>query len=520
MAPRDPGVGGAATSRGGSTLVGNVLWNQAAFVFHAVLSFFVSPFVVKSLGDGAYGTWILLGSVVGYLGFLDFGIRGAVTRYVARHHAEGDHAEAGRFASSALVVFTITSVVAALAGVFLALFVIGRFSIPDELLRPARIAVLLSSLTLSASLLTGVFGGIVIARQRFDLSSGAAIATEGLRVLVLVLALLAGHGLVAVAAIQLGAGVLRLATSFFFSLRVYPELRPSFSGGSRLHLRHIFSFGLGSIGLAIAERVILQTDALVIGWFLPVSMVTYYAIAWNLTNYARQTVNAVAFTVVPRVSALEGVGSMDKARQFILLGSRVATLGLLPIVITFLFRGSTFIGLWMGPQYAEWSGGVLIIISLPLVFAAGRRVMTTALMGLSVHRFLLAPFAVEAVMNLTLSIMLVQDYGIMGVALGTAIPGVIINGAVLPVTFSRITKIPLTRFWYEAWIRPSLAVIPFGFATFAVERLTEPDALLIFMLQVAFLLPIAAVGGWLFGLDKMERDRLSGLFPWKKKVGD
>ena len=32
---------------------------------------------------------LLLAALVGYLGLLDFGVRGAVTRYVAHHHATG-----------------------------------------------------------------------------------------------------------------------------------------------------------------------------------------------------------------------------------------------------------------------------------------------------------------------------------------------------------------------------------------------------------------------------------------------
>ena len=40
--------------------------------------------MVHHLGNTEYGMWTLLGSIVGYLGLLDFGVRGAVTWYVAR----------------------------------------------------------------------------------------------------------------------------------------------------------------------------------------------------------------------------------------------------------------------------------------------------------------------------------------------------------------------------------------------------------------------------------------------------
>jgi O-antigen/teichoic acid export membrane protein len=76
----------------------NVLSNWSVFLFSAVANFFVAPFIVHSLGDSGYGAWVLLGSLVGYLGLLDLGVRGAVMRFVSRLHAAGDHEGAGRVA--------------------------------------------------------------------------------------------------------------------------------------------------------------------------------------------------------------------------------------------------------------------------------------------------------------------------------------------------------------------------------------------------------------------------------------
>src|SRR2546427_3011707 len=58
----------------------NVLSNWGAFAFAAVVNFALAPVVVHALGDTAYGVWSLLVSLTGYLGLLDLGVRGAVTR--------------------------------------------------------------------------------------------------------------------------------------------------------------------------------------------------------------------------------------------------------------------------------------------------------------------------------------------------------------------------------------------------------------------------------------------------------
>src|SRR5207249_1908173 len=66
----------------------NIFSNWAGFICSSIISFFLSPFVVHHLGNSAYGIWILMGSLTGYLGLLNLGVRGAVTKYVAQLHAE------------------------------------------------------------------------------------------------------------------------------------------------------------------------------------------------------------------------------------------------------------------------------------------------------------------------------------------------------------------------------------------------------------------------------------------------
>ncbi|NNG16775.1 MAG: oligosaccharide flippase family protein, partial [Gemmatimonadales bacterium] len=98
----------------------NVFSNWSAFFFTAVVAFFLSPFVVRSLGDNAYGAWVLLSSLVGYMGLLDLGVRGAVTRYIAKFHAENNHQQSSRLATSAFIIFCIAGLLAILLAVLLA----------------------------------------------------------------------------------------------------------------------------------------------------------------------------------------------------------------------------------------------------------------------------------------------------------------------------------------------------------------------------------------------------------------
>jgi O-antigen/teichoic acid export membrane protein len=85
----------------------NVVANWIAFLFAAVVGFFMSPYVVEHLGATRYGVWSLLAGMIGYLALLDLGIRQAVNRYVAHHRAVGAHDESSSIVSAALRLFGI-----------------------------------------------------------------------------------------------------------------------------------------------------------------------------------------------------------------------------------------------------------------------------------------------------------------------------------------------------------------------------------------------------------------------------
>jgi len=249
-----------------------------------------------------------------------------------------------------------------------------------------------------------------------------------------------------------------------------------------------------------------------------VAMVTFFSIAGQLSHYGRAVVDGISHLVSPRVSAQQGQGDMEAARRTALIGGKIATLVHLPIVVTFILRGETFIRLWMGPEYAALSGEVLWVLSLAYWFIAGRQVMVTTLMGLNRHRVLIPAAWAEAALNVTLSIILVQTYGVIGVAWGTTIPFLITTTAVYPVLFSRSIGVPLFSTWRQLWLLPSISIVPFAIVTYGVDRFYAPESLLVFFGQVAAVLLFAIGGAWWLAVNQQERLALTDRLPGRLRV--
>ena len=483
----------------------NVLLSWAAFAFNVVVSFFLSPFIVHTLGNAEYGVWVLLGSLVGYMGLLDLGVRSAVMRYIARHHARVEDEEAGRVASAGLAIFAATGLVAFTASIVIAVGLVHLFTIPRDILLLARVVVVIGGLNVAVSLVSGVFGGAVTAMQRFDLDAVIGIVLGVVRLVALVAALSAGGGLLALALIQLGITALQGAAYFVLTGRLYPQLRYSFRGLDRGQLKKIFAFSIYSSLINLSGVLIFSVDSVVIGAYLPVATITFFAIAATLMDYTRSVISAISQTLTPRASALDGLGERKELERILVQAGAVSSLVALPITITFLIRGGAFIGLWMGPGYRAPSEPVLIILAVALSLAAGRQVVGSTMIGVNRHRDLVPFYLAEGLVNLGLSIYWVRSLGLVGVALGTAIPNLVTTLLVSPWMVHRVLGTPRRALFTALWLRPIAAMVPFAAATWPVEHFHAARHLATFFAGILLVLPVAAAGAWFIGLPAADR---------------
>jgi len=488
-----------------SRTIRNVIANWGGFAFSILVTFFLSPFVVRHLGNGAYGVWVLIGSLTGYLGLLDMGVRGAVTRYVAKFHAQADHQQANETASSAMMIFSSAGMLAILISAALGALALTRLHIPEGFQEQARVVLLIAGVTVAVSLVGGVYGGILVALQRFDLVNAIEIITSGLRALVIVFALRRGAGITALALVQLGGGLLSALSNVALVAKLYPELRIRPNRANRQHLKMIFSFSVYSFLLQIFSYLILYTDSVVIAAFLPINFVTFFAIAGNLITYARGLTRGISSTVTPLASRLEAAGDFAGLRRTALTSACYSTSLMMPIGLTFLLRGSSFISLWMGPEYASLSGGVLWILAWMAIFSAGPGAGWAVVQGIGKHQPLVPVYLIEALANLAMSIALVRTMGIFGVAWGSTIPNLIACFLFWPWYMRRILQIPVRQYVMSTWGTPLLAMFPFALGTYLFERMFPATKLSVFFTQVAATLPLALIGFWYVCVPREER---------------
>ena len=88
----------------------------------------------------------------------------------------------------------------------------------------ARIVVLIAGVSLAVSFTSAVSGGILTGMQRFDISNQIGIATLIVRTIVIVVMILMGYGLVALALTHFAMQVLAWTAINWYARKIRPDI--------------------------------------------------------------------------------------------------------------------------------------------------------------------------------------------------------------------------------------------------------------------------------------------------------
>ena len=471
----------------------NVLSNWFGSIASMVVSLYLAPFILHRLGEVAYGVWILAVSVVSYLSLLDLGMQNAVLRFVSKGHTRGDHEGASTAMSAALWVRLQISGLVLLLSVGLSIVFPLLFKVPPQLADDARKALLLIGAATAVTMSMGVVGGVLSALNRYDLWNTVLLFQTAIRAGGAVYVLRTGHGIVAIGVCELIAAIAGNLLMVWIAHRLYPQLKVRLTKPQRGTLRQIWTYSSFAFLNTVAVQLVYQTDNLVVGAFVSAAAVFTYGIANSqLLRNANFLINSMGNTFVPAASTYEASGDTTSLRNLYTYGTRMTMVISLPILLTFITRGSTFIGLWLGPKFAHDSGLILVILSIPMIFSHANRTASAVAFGIEKHKATASATMVEGVANLALSIFLVRWHhlGIYGVAIGTLVPGVLIQLVFWPRYISRLVGLSAFEVIWKVWGPMFLAAAPFTALSYWVDHTFHPHHLVTFFLQVAATLPV------------------------------
>jgi len=425
---------------------GSVL-RMIEFFAIAFVTLAMTPFIIHSLGDAMFGLWTFIGSFLGYYGLMDFGLNSAIQRFLSRAIGSSNNGEANKIINTALALFTILG----LLTLFFSFIV--AFGLPLLIkniieVNLFRTIILILGMNFAIGFPLRVFSGILFANIRYDLSTAVELVKLAVRTLLIIIFLKNECGIISLAVITFVIDIIGYVSKYFIVRHLYQYLVFSRKLIDRSLVKPLFGYSVYTFISQIADQLRFNIDNLVITMFIGLSSVTLYSIASRLVGYFMQFMMSAIGMLAPLFSQYEASGNYDSIRDKFIFTTKIS--GYLSIMVggTLIIFGKAFIQRWVGIEYTN-AYPILLILVIPIILALMQSPSIQLLYGISKHRFFAISNSVEGVANLVLSLILVRKYGLIGVALGTAIPMVIIKLFVQPVYTCRVIKLSIKKYYLE-----------------------------------------------------------------------
>ena len=438
------------------SLLINALSNWAALAITVLVGLFLTPYIISHLGKTGYGIWILISSIIGYYGILDLGVTSAITRYVARYAGQKDYKSLSKTVSTSLIMFCVIGFIVMVASFALAGPMSSFFNVSTDQVEKFRQTVWLLGLAAGLGFPGNLFGAVIKAHERFVAANVVAIFITLMRASLIVLFLSRGIGLVGVACSHLLTTIFMIILNFALCKLLFFHFELQLRSARWNVLLALLGFGAATSVASIADIMRFNLDSFVIGKWINIPAVAVYGVAALLIRFFLQFIASGTQRVfTPRFASIDAQGKRDQLQQLFLKSLSVAAFLSFGVGTLIIIFGRQFIVLWVGADFLD-AVPVLLVLAVSYSMALAQTPGISLVYALKKHYLFAAASVVEGIANVALSIYLAPRYGILGVAIGTAAPMLILKLFVQPIYVSRIIGISLPRYWCQ--LAPALCL--------------------------------------------------------------
>lgn len=451
----DPGSGlppeGGRTRERERRIFRSGMASSAHQVLSALCTLVAVPLVIRRLPAEEFGVWITLSALIILLGFLDLGVGSALIGGIARAQAAGEKDQAQEMLSSAF--YGLAGVSALLAAVFWLAYphvpwatVLGVEAIGSRQAAAASVAIVISGILLSVPL-------SVAARAQTGLQEGESVVlwrTAGtvVQLVATVVLYLADAGLVwFVLALTAGPVLASLLNTVALFTGGRRWLHARWSRASVKTFRRLGSTGFLFFLLLLVSTLAYQSDALVVAHFLGSAEAGQYGVPFRLFMFVPSIVSIALVPLWPAYTdAWEGGDRAWIRRTFLRsLGFAVAANGTAGLGLLVLAR--PVLRVWVGDAVNPSTTFLIAMVVYVLVWGASGAI-AMLLNGCNGLRFQLVVAVAMVVLNVPLSIALLDPLGVAGPVVGTIVAQTVLvlvpAAFYIPVLLRRAGPAPAT----------------------------------------------------------------------------
>lgn len=475
---------------------------------------FLTPFILRTLGQAEYGVYKLSAAIIAYLLLLDLGIGNAVVRYISKYRVSGDHVQARRFLGVATLYYSAVALLSVIAGIVLIFIFPTAFAkgLSSEEILLGQKLLSITMINTAVTLGTVAFANTIVAYERFAFSKGWSIAQIIIRMILTVIALKAGMGSIGIVSVNL---LMTILCRLLFVLYVLFEikLKPLFTGIKFSFIKDIIIYSSFILLQMVATQVNAFADQVLLGMFVSSSsiVIAIYGVGTQIVQYFQNIGTSVTGVLMPGVvKMVESKATPERlCREMIRIG-RIIFIMLSFIWVCFLIYGKQFIILWAGSENSD-AYYVATILMAAYIFILTESIGSQILWAMNAHKEQSIIKICIVVLNVFLTIALIKWNPLLGATIGTFISLLLGDVVVMNIVFKKKIKIKLSDYYRGLLKGVTPALIVSGACGLAFHML-DLSGWGGFAVNLSFMILVYAICMLLFGFNEYEKTLMKNIY--------
>ena len=452
-------------------LLRNTATNYINLVWQMVTALFITRFMFLGLGEHLYGYWALLWTIFGYSLLLDFGFGTSVQKYSAELTVTKDYDKFNNLISAVITSYGLMSVII-IAATLLGVYWFESFfpNVEPEKLEYYKNIFLCFGIGTGLCFPSGIMPEILHGLMRADLKNYVNLGVHTLNILGVYFILEWGYSLLVLTVFTLSLNLFANVVMFVIIKRIVPEVSLSISKVKMKYIKEISSFSFYAYVFTIATMIIFRTDKIVLNFMLTMGAITIYHIGTRVPEIMEKLTGQFQSNLTPIAASLYKEGNTEKLNRILLKSNRLAAFLAVGSFAIFYFLASPILYVWL--DVTDETATLITQIMLVSVFVSVmfRSASFRFLQMAGKHKILTLIVGVEAIVNILLSISLVGKYGVVGVAVGTLVPNVIISLLIVFPMFCKFSSTSILGYLKKVYIPVLITSLPTVALLFFIKR--------------------------------------------------
>lgn len=480
-----------------------------AITLNIVAGFLYTPWMVRQIGQSDYGLYTLAMSVISFF-LMDFGISGAISRFISLYRAQGREDKVQDLLGitfklylliDAVIFVILTTVFCLMSQIFVKLT-------PAELER-FRVVFVIVGLYSLVSFPFMPLNGILMSHEKFVAMKTFDMLQKVGSISLLILALSLGKGLYALVLVNAFVNICMILLKFTY-LKTRLHIKVNFRYRDKALLRQIFSFSVWMTVITIAQRLVINITPSLLGILSGTIQISIFTLATSLEGYTWTFANALNGLFLPKVTRLS-VQSEDTGQ----ISNLMIKVGRIQLIVTgiifvgLITMGQEFIVLWMGENFAN-SYYVALCLILPGIVTLTQEIAYNYLVALNEIRYRAFDYIGTVACSLVLSAILTPKFGAVGAGAAAGIGIVIGHVIVMNVIYHRVFHLDIPRFFKECHLKLALPMILTAAVAVLLQVLFPVHSLILFFVKAVAVGAVYVLLMGLIGLNSFEKQLFLG----------